>query len=167
MMSKKIAITAATLMILPVAPGVAHAAQVSPVQHHATAKECSACHMVFPPQFLPQRSWKALMANLSDHFGEDASLSKEVAADIEAYLVANAADAPDAGISRRILRGLSAEDTPLRITETPWWKRAHDEISQARYARPDVKSPANCAACHRGADQGRFEEEEGFEEDGD
>ena len=32
--------------------------------------------MVFPPQFLPKRSWQKLVETLADHFGENASLGE-------------------------------------------------------------------------------------------
>jgi hypothetical protein len=39
-------------------------------------KECAACHMAFPPNALPAKSWKTMMENLQGHFGEDASMMK-------------------------------------------------------------------------------------------
>ena len=137
----------------------ASALSTGTVDHPATAKECSACHMVFPPQLLPARSWTALMADLGNHFGEDASLAPDVQADIEAFLTANAADAPANKGIRGLLRGLKDTDVPLRITETPWWTRSHNEISPKWYAKPEIKTAANCAACHRGANQGEFHED--------
>ena len=130
-----------------------------PVDHPATAKECAACHMVFQPQMLPARSWTALMAGLGNHFGEDASLAPDVQADITAFLTANAADAPANKKIRGLLRGLKDTDVPLRITEMPWWMGSHNEVDPKRFSKADVKSAANCAACHRGADQGEFSEE--------
>jgi len=49
-------------------------------------------------------------------------------------------------------------DAPLRITETRWFMKEHDEISAAVWKRESVGSPANCAACHKGAETGRFDE---------
>jgi Dihaem cytochrome c len=133
--------------------------RLPPVDHAATAKECGACHLVFPPQMLPARSWAKIMEVLSDHFGEDASLDQAARDDIAAYLASRAADTPDAAGGRRFLGGLGQNDVPVKITETPWWIRAHDEIGTARFASEKVKSKANCMACHRRADKGEFFEE--------
>ncbi len=152
----------ATLMAL-ISPALfatpSQALRLPPVDHPATVAECSACHMVYPAQMLPARSWTKLMETLGDHFGEDASLAPDVQADIVAYLKANAADAPASGKMIRILKGVAPEDVPLRITGLPWWKRRHGEIDPTRYLKPKIKSPANCIACHRSADKGDFFEE--------
>lgn len=130
------------------------------VDHASTAKECGACHLVFPPQMLPARSWTKIMRGLDDHFGEDASLDQAARDDIASYLTSRAADTIGAPGARRFLRGLGQNDVPTRITEAPWWIRAHDEIRPAQYASEQVKSKANCIACHRTADKGEYFEEE-------
>ena len=42
--------------------------------------ECASCHIPYPPRFLPAASWRALMGNLGDHFGTDASLDAQTVA---------------------------------------------------------------------------------------
>lgn len=119
-------------------------------------KECGACHMPFQPQFLPVRSWTALMSNLGSHFGDDATLDDTTRQAILTYLQANAGDAP--GMPTRYLRGLAVSQTPLRISDTPFWVRAHQgEVAPSAYLDPKVKSKANCVACHAGAQQGVYE----------
>jgi Dihaem cytochrome c len=115
----------------------------------AFTSECGACHFAFPPQFLPVRSWQAIMAGLDSHFGENASLDPDTAKQITEYLVANAA-----GPGSPVLRGLDPQDTPLRITETRLWNRIHHEIRPSVYDRSDIKSKANCLACHNGSGAG-------------
>lgn len=161
--------TVASLLLLGAAvlaaPAFAEGERYPPVAHEATQKECSACHLAFQPQMLPARSWEALMNGLDNHFGENAALDAKTAEDIKAYLVANAADA--AGASRW-MRGVSDKDTPLRISETPRFKRAHREVSAATFQRKDIGSAANCAACHKEAAQGLYLEPgegEGGEDD--
>ena len=112
-----------------------------PVADVTVRQECGACHMVFPPQLLPARSWQKLMADLSSHFGEDATLADPAREAITAYLVANAADGPGARGGQRFLRGLSAADTPLQISTTPFWQRAHDEITAADLPIPPSNLP--------------------------
>ena len=126
-------------------------------------KECGACHMAFQPELLPARSWAALMAGLDNHFGENATLDPATSKEILAYLQAHAADA--GGGDRRhhneTLRGLSRSETPLRITETPHWIREHRrEIATSAFSNPKVKSKANCVACHAGAEQGYYDDDD-------
>jgi hypothetical protein len=130
------------------------------IDHGPTLAECGACHMAFPPQLLPARSWERIMSDLADHFGEDASLAEPVRADIAAYLVAHAADAPGTAEGDRFLRRLEPTDIPLRITEAPFWVRDHDEIAADRFASAEVKTRSNCIACHKTADRGEFFEPE-------
>lgn len=131
----------------------------APPQDKVVQKECSACHMAYSPGMLPARSWRKIMADLGNHFGEDASLDKATTQHIADYLVAHAADA--GGRRSWAMRGLKPTDVPLRITDTPWWVRAHwGEVPASAFKDPRVGSKANCAACHRGAAMGMFGEEE-------
>lgn len=139
-------------------PAGAEEDRVPPIAEPLVAQECGACHMAFPPQFLPQRSWQKIMDTLPDHFGEDAGLAESERQAILGYLLANSADAPGAGRSR-VLRGVPADATPLRITELPWWVREHDEVRASRWTSPDVGSKANCTACHSVAAQGVYEDD--------
>jgi len=158
----------ATLMLiavsglgLPLAIGLtaALALTVPKIDNAATAKECGACHMVYPPQLLPQRSWVALLDKLDNHFGEIASLNQQTHDDIQSYLVSNAADAQGAPADSRLLRGLKDGDAPLRITELPWWIRRHGEVNFTNIKATKVKSPSNCVGCHAGAANGVYSEE--------
>jgi hypothetical protein len=129
-----------------------------PVRNDRVLKECSECHMAFPPSMLPARSWRAVMAGLEDHFGENASLDPESVQYITDYLVAAAADT--GGRRKRVLRGLASDEAPLRISETPWWIRQHrGEVRPGAFEDPRVGSKANCAACHRRAERGDYEDD--------
>jgi mono/diheme cytochrome c family protein len=112
-------------------------------------KQCGACHMAYPPVFLPARSWKAITGNLTHHFGEDASLDKATTKIIADYLMANAADTAP-GVPAAVLRGLAPADVPLRITDTPFWRGIHGEVPDSLFSRPEVKTRSNCLGCHRG-----------------
>lgn len=130
-----------------------------PVNDPVVAEECGGCHLAFSPAMLPARSWQAMMANLEDHFGDDASLSPPTVAHIERYLVERAADAGGARYASRLLRGVTEAQTPLRITTLPRWEREHREVTRAEWADPKVGSKANCAACHRDAERGYFDDD--------
>jgi phage-related protein len=109
--------------------------------------ECGSCHVAYPPPLLPVESWRAVMTGLDKHFGVDASVDAKTAQEIGTFLEQKA------GRSRRA----SAKPT-RRITETRWFLREHDEVSAAVWKKPKVKTLANCAACHTGAEQGNFDE---------
>jgi hypothetical protein len=128
------------------------------VRDAVVMKECSACHMAYPAAMLPARSWRRLTAGLDDHFGENASLDAATTKRITDYLVANAAGA--GGRHARMLRGLDRADTPLRISDMPWWIRAHrGEVRPGAFRDPRVGSKANCVACHRRAARGDFDDD--------
>jgi hypothetical protein len=142
---------AALLMAASIHPALS--ANFSPVTDTVTKTECGACHMVYPAGLLPARSWDALTTDLAHHFGEDASLSPEVTAQIKQYLIDNAADAK--GGNSRILRRLAADATPLKITETPYFVRIHGRFSAKTLGKIGVAG--NCTACHgAGAAKGYF-----------
>jgi hypothetical protein len=125
----------------------------------AWQQECASCHLAYSPAFLPKASWQRLMSRLDQHFGENASLDPATQADILKYLVANAADSGNSRMGSRVMRSMGASEAPLRITETRWFVRKHDEVSRATWARKSVGSAANCAACHGQAEKGVFDED--------
>jgi len=100
--------------------------------------ECGSCHLAYPPGLLPASSWQQLMGRLERHFGVDASLDAATQAAIGRYLAANA--------GRRAAPPPGPEP---RITETRWFRKEHGV----------VKDPANCLACHAGAEQGDFDDD--------
>ena len=111
--------------------------------------ECASCHTAYSPKLLPAASWARIMDKLDKHYGLNATLSAEETADIKRWLMDNAATK-----SKRL------EEPPQdRITESAWFKKEHRRISKATWAKPTVKSPSNCAACHTQADKGRFDDD--------
>ena len=138
--------------------GPARGAPSSPADADARAlyrKECGACHLAFPPHFLPAESHRRLMAGLERHFGQNAELDPAVRDRIERYLVENAAGA---GTSREPARSL-ADSPPMRITELSWFQKEHRRIDARITTRPAVRSSANCAACHAGAADWDFDDD--------
>lgn len=115
----------------------------------AYRQECGSCHVAYPPQLLPAPSWRAVMGGLGAHFGVDASLEPAVQREIAAWLEANAGR-----------RDAAAAGKPLlRVSSTPWFRKEHRrEIASDKALHPEVKSLANCGACHQGAEQGNYSE---------
>jgi hypothetical protein len=120
--------------------------------------ECSACHIAYPPSLLPERSWRKIMTGLERHFGQDASLDAATAKEITDFLVNNSADSVSGKRASKVMHSLSSNETPLRISESAWFVRKHDEVSPRVWKRPKVGSAANCAACHPGAERGDYSE---------
>lgn len=121
--------------------------------------ECSSCHMAYPPNLLPSRSWEKMMGSLDKHFGEDASLDDKVKKEIQDYLVQNSADVAPSRRSTKMLNGIGKDVVPLRISETDYFKRKHHELSDQIFKRKAIGSKANCIACHQGAESGNFDED--------
>jgi len=146
-MKREITLIAAAAMAISSSVPVS-AASPWIVENTATKTECSACHTIYAPGFLPKRSWQAIMGDLGNHFGEDASLDEATRSEIELYLVAMSSDNP---------RGVNPASTPLRITELSWFNNEHGARARAAAAaRPEIGTISNCTACHSGAERGQF-----------
>ena len=130
----------------------------APVADPVVKEECGSCHMPFAPSMLPASSWQRMMSQLGDHFGDDASVDAETARRITDYLVANAADTGGRRFSTKLLRGVSADNAPLRITELPKWVREHRKVKAQEWQHKDVRTKANCVACHLDAERGYYDE---------
>lgn len=139
----------AVLLVLAMS---AHADNYRLPKHAAFEEECASCHMAFPPQMLHADSWRAMMGDLSRHFGSDASLDEKRRVAIADFLVANA-NGRKTGTTRD-----AAGKPLLRITETARFEKKHREIAAATFKRASIKSPANCRACHRQAVAGDYSE---------
>jgi len=134
---------ATTLFLLALPATADELERASPVTHEPTKRECGECHLAFQPALLPAGSWRKIMAGLAGHFGEDASLDVTLAAEIEAYLVKNAGP---------------GDATKLRVTEQRWFRHEHD-FPDPVWQKPEVRSRANCEACHRDAARGSYEDD--------
>jgi hypothetical protein len=124
----------------------------------AVKTACSDCHMAYQPQMLPRKSWQTLIDQLREHFGEDASLTEAVRQEVLAYYLAHAADVDRSEHAREFLRGIDLNKPPLRITETPRFIQEHRKIAATIWSHANVRSKANCVACHPGAAQGNYDE---------
>jgi len=130
----------------------------SPKPNVTYQEECSECHMAYPANFLPEKSWNKILATLDDHFGENAELDNETNQALKSYL---AQHAMKKNLFNRLLRNFPSDTpTPLRITELPYFIRKHDEIPQKWVKNnPKVGSFSQCDKCHQGAASGDFEED--------
>jgi len=127
----------AVLAVVLIGGGVAlspvvNAATTNPLTDQELAKkECSDCHFFYDRQFLPAFSWKRIIDNLDDHFGDDATVDEPIRTRILSYMA-----------------GGRSTDIPMRITKSRWWLQAHGANFEAFAAKSNVKV-GNCGACHR------------------
>jgi len=121
--------------------------------------ECGSCHMAYQPEFLPKRSWDKMMNNLEDHFKTDASLEKEDVEKIRKFLLANASDSKSIyGEYKEFYESIPSDKTLLRISQIPYFKKEHKKIDKKLITQKEVKSIANCTACHKDAQIGGYRE---------
>lgn len=130
----------------------------APVADPVVKNECGSCHHAFAPSMLPASSWQRMMGELKNHFGDDASVDVTTAAKITSYLTANAADTGGRAYSGKLLNGVAMNHAPLRITELPKWVREHRKVPDWEWKHKDVRTKANCMACHADAERGYYNE---------
>jgi hypothetical protein len=121
------------------------------------SKECGSCHIAFPPYLLPANSWDLMMGDLTNHFGDDASLDEPTTHSILAFLKKNSAENSTHQASLKILKSLKDKNSTIAITKTPYWIKKHKELEQDIFASNEVKSKANCQACHQEIQNGLIE----------
>lgn len=144
------ALLLASLSLIPAGSALADAGQGRPIKvPPAYTQECASCHAAYPPGMLPARSWQRVMGGLDRHYGTDASLDAATVQQLSGWLQAHA------GTYKRV----SEEPPQDRITRSAWFERKHRKVEPSVWKLPSVKSAANCAACHTGADQGRFDDD--------
>ena len=117
---------------------------------------CSECHNAHHPSLHTAGDWRKIIAGLSNHFGENAILDMATAAEIQTFLVANSSETFDTEAANLIGH---ASVPSLRITNTPAWKIRHANLSTGIFKNRQVGSAINCNACHKDADQGRFDDQ--------
>lgn len=121
----------------------------------AYRQECGDCHSAYHPSLRTAQSWQAVMKRLSNHYGEDASLTGLKAAEIAKFLMDNDANQFDTEAAHKIGRVDTPDD---RMTETRFWRKKHDDFKPEAFKHKAVGSKVNCNACHKDAETGRFDD---------
>jgi len=121
-------------------------------------EECGSCHLAYYPGLLPARSWSKLLQQQNKHFGEDLYLDKDTVDELRQYAVANAAEQGATEASRKIMRSIKSDETPLRITATAYWKHKHKGIDAVVWKQSNINGKSQCNACHSDAEKGWFED---------
>lgn len=129
-------------------------------EHKAFHDECIACHTLYPPFLLPEKSWEVMMADLENHFGDDASLDEEVRVSVLEYLLDNAAESSTRESAFKASESLrDSNETVIAYTATSYWKKRHKEMDDTLFKSEKIKSRANCKACHLNIEKGIIEDE--------
>lgn len=131
-----------------------------PVTDKKYAQECSECHFAYQPGMLPAKSWEKLLnaQALKNHFGDNAELDAATLAEVHDYAVNNAADTSWYKRARKIAVATASGPAPLRITETRYIARVHEDIpAKMIKGNKDVKSLSMCNACHTQAAKGVYD----------
>lgn len=126
---------------------LADGGNLSVPDHPKWKEECGSCHIAYPPQLLTANNWQKVMAGLDKHFGANATLDAADNKDILNFLQQYAGS------------GDKHSASSLRISDTPWFKREHREVSNSAWSNLAVKSRANCTACHINAERGDWSED--------
>jgi Dihaem cytochrome c len=131
---------------------------LKPVTNPAYKEQCGACHFSYQPELLPSRSWKKILAQLEDHFGQSFELDQEAQKAVLAYLESNAAERSNSKRAGKIVKSVGSS-TPVRITEVPYIKDKHRKVSASVLSRPSIGALSNCTACHRRAEEGNYDDD--------
>jgi len=135
---------------------------VAPVNNAKYESECGSCHFAYQPGLLPSRSWRKLMepGELEDHFGDNAEMEEGERLAILDFLVKHAAETSWYKRSTKINRSVRRDERPLRITETRYIKRKHEDIQRKMIQdNPKVRSLSYCNNCHMRAADGVYDDD--------
>jgi hypothetical protein len=132
---------------------------ISAVNHPAYTENCGKCHSAYSPGLLPSGSWDQILNGVTDHFGVTVELNTDLKTQISEYLKSNAAEISSGETSEKIMNSLGNQK-PLRITEIPYIQKKHQDIGSDVLKRKAIRSLSNCSACHTGADQGVFDDDQ-------
>jgi hypothetical protein len=124
------------LLVLVVNQAYAENGKSASAGYEKWQKECSGCHVAYPPHMLSGENWQVLMGRLDKHFDSNAALDTRDTRLIRDFLLRFAGSGPQYA------------STSLRISETPWFLREHRIISESEWKLPEVKTRSNCTACH-------------------
>ena len=116
-------------------------------------KECGSCHLAYSPALLPARSWERMMKEQAEHFGEDLSLSPNVS---KALLDEAHGDRTSTWAAWKLMDSAPRGESPQRITELRFWRRAHDDLPEGAFKPPVSQGRHDCESCHLDAASGIF-----------
>jgi hypothetical protein len=131
---------------------------LKPETNQTYEETCGGCHFAYQPELLPSASWLKILDQPDDHFGEEIGADPDAIKEISSYLKTNAAENSSAELSIKVMKCLG-DQVPMRITDIPYIRRKHHEMSPAVFKRESIGSFANCKACHQSAEQGIYDDD--------
>jgi cytochrome b len=130
-------------------------------ENYAFNDKCGGeCHKTYPPFFLPEKSWKRIIDDMDNHFGEEiteANISKSQQASIREFLYEHAADHSTKEPAVKVMKSLGKR-RPKAITKTPYWRETHKNIPRSAYKDKKIKDKSNCWNCHKDMEYGNFDD---------
>ena len=93
------------------------------------------------------------MGDLQNHFGDDASLDEPEFTDISSFLNANASERYETQFKANLASENIGE---IAISKYKFYQNAHENLPQSLFKSPQIKSKANCNACHEDGELGFF-----------
>jgi hypothetical protein len=126
---------------------------VSAVKFQQYTEICGSCHFPYQPGLLPAVSWKKVMSNMDNHFGESLNLSSIESRTITRYLLDNSAGHVNDEISLNILQSLKYDSIVMRVTKTPYFVKTHSQLNDT----DKIKDIGQCNSCHKDAAQGVYD----------
>ena len=102
------------------------------------------------------------MAGLADHFGDNAELDEQTVQQIAEFLTSNAADKSNYRRSQQMVAAVDSSigQANMRITDNPYFRHEHDEVTDRLIKLSGAVSLSHCNACHQRAGEGSFNEHE-------
>lgn len=122
-------------------------------------QQCGSCHFAYQPGLLPARSWLKILDIPDGHVGGAVPLDGPVKEAIKQYLIDNSAEKSPSKRSRKILDSVANADAPTRISDTPYIRKKHHEISEDVFSRKAIGFRGNCIACHKTAEKGNYDDD--------
>lgn len=117
-------------------------------------KECGGCHLAYSPALLPARSWERMLKEQAEHFGEDLSLSPNVA---KALLDEANGDRTSTWAAWKLAHSAPPGESPQRISELRFWRHAHHDLPDSAFKPPVSQGRHDCESCHLDAASGIFQ----------
>jgi len=139
-----------------------HESDFKVVLNESYSEECGICHFAYLPGMLPSKSWKLLLSDLKlkNHFDEEIELDNATKDQILNYLISHSADKSNYKRSKKIMRTISRDEIPARISEIRYIKDKHRKIpSKLVTGNSEVESLSNCDSCHKDAINGIFDDD--------
>ena len=116
-------------------------------------KECGSCHIAYAPYLLPKKAWGSLMGGLENHFGDDASLEEADFERLSAFLKTHSSEAYESFFKANLA---GENESEIAISKYKFYEKAHKELPQELFKSSNIKSKANCNACHEDGELGFF-----------